>query len=688
MPPTVFIRATLASDCTNLQECEKPTSIPAWGIAITVIVPVLLFVAIIGAFIYRNYRKNQQEAAFDNDPEFDGDGTILPDYPRDGPYMREMSVQPQVKSQSDVYLNPFESGAHNMNHMYANNNGLYSDPMRSVRHSTQDAVSILSHTQISANPFVLPYSGQTGSKHSLDEYARNIGAENPAYNVVKSSSQLSLAHPSQPYSKRNSSFSTLSKNLTLNGIENGVEGYGDGRYDESEARHDASDATSERSDVEATSDRYDTSDNHLLEGQAGQSKLSITTNLIDFKDARSGSDVTRDVRSGGYVQSSDELDTATLEETHEYGLNTDNRQSFAVNDESKFEIDELSAFPEGDRDSMSHRNSDTAATTARGSLLDGDDYKHAGSRLDLVNQVKDDLSAKEEEELQRMKSVYKVYFERGNLMKSVGPADELFNKYEEEGMVPPLPQMQDHAYLTVEHDAKRNTVASSVYSMMEEGYAPAQHPFQKFNPQIHQQYAENRRYAENQGYPQGQYQQQPRGYPSEQAPVPENLPSLQLLPTPADFRKSTLETFTNFLPKERTGSAKPKLGLQPFNPIEHANVWSPVSPSVSEFPLTMSMTSGTNPMSEKTLPNPAQLARTSIVMMNSAEFGQRKAHKPAGAVSTMRAPLTPVMDGNGSAYFPSPEQPVDSMSGQVGIPSTGNDSDLRKALGSNRDYQF
>ncbi|ANZ76016.1 BA75_02127T0 [Komagataella pastoris] len=129
-------RAT-TSDCSN-HRCDKPSNMSNAAIAVAVVVPVIVVAIVLGGLFYWNYRKNKQEALDDDNPDFNADNTILPDF-----HYNPGSV---MKHKSE--MNPFED-----------------DSLRYPNHM---------------DSFILPYSTETQSKKSLDSYSKNLG-DYPAY---------------------------------------------------------------------------------------------------------------------------------------------------------------------------------------------------------------------------------------------------------------------------------------------------------------------------------------------------------------------------------------------------------------------------------------------------------------------------------------------------------------------------
>ena len=115
--------------------------------------PCLAIVAVLGYFLYRNYRKDKKES-LEHDPDFDenGEATALPDYPQ----MKDYQEDPFHNRNSVRY--PMD---------YSNNKPYSKQYERASKQQQRPLDPYL-------DSFVLPYQHQTGSKLS-DDYARKLG---------------------------------------------------------------------------------------------------------------------------------------------------------------------------------------------------------------------------------------------------------------------------------------------------------------------------------------------------------------------------------------------------------------------------------------------------------------------------------------------------------------------------------
>lgn len=124
--PTLEVRASKLSDDSsetsdyckthpNSDQCEKPVSDNSVTIALSIVLPCLAIVAVLGYFLYRNYRKDKKES-LEHDPDFDenGEATALPDYPQmkdyqEDPFHNRNSVRyPMDYSNNKPYSKQYE----------------------------------------------------------------------------------------------------------------------------------------------------------------------------------------------------------------------------------------------------------------------------------------------------------------------------------------------------------------------------------------------------------------------------------------------------------------------------------------------------------------------------------------------------------------------------------------------------
>ena len=194
-----FPSASASLDCSgadsNLPLCEKPTPSNGLEIALGVGIPLVVILLVLSFLIVRNYR-NEKREAMEHDPDFDENGhpTALPDLPA------------FTKS---AY--PF---AQNQNH-FAGMSGFplmelqskFSQDVKSSERRSTYADSIV-------DGFVLPYRSQTGSKASLDHFVRQFGdSNNYKHKKITPSQSTASMHNQQVMSLSRSNFNISTSNL-------------------------------------------------------------------------------------------------------------------------------------------------------------------------------------------------------------------------------------------------------------------------------------------------------------------------------------------------------------------------------------------------------------------------------------------------------------------------------------------
>ncbi|ONH70162.1 Protein SKG6 [Cyberlindnera fabianii] len=187
------------SRCNDAQRCETGSSTTPLTIALAVTIPTVVFLSIIGFFMFRSYKKGRAESKDDNDPDFYGETTILPDYP---------STRPTGPNDDSLY-------SHGQN-PFALDNARYPSAALAKYNNPSQSRSMSrgspSMNTVQADPyyesFTLPYSHNLGSKQSLDEFAKNLGSEYQAYQI----SSRPGSRPQSPYRSTNSSALNLAHN--------------------------------------------------------------------------------------------------------------------------------------------------------------------------------------------------------------------------------------------------------------------------------------------------------------------------------------------------------------------------------------------------------------------------------------------------------------------------------------------
>lgn len=309
------------------------------------------------------------------------------------------------------------------------------------------------------------------------------------------------------------------------------------------------------------------------------------------------------------------------------------------------------------------------------------DFNFLKNDSDDENEPDPDITNEQEEEIKRMKSVYKVYFDRNNSMKETGSGSSESKQFQADPNHPlgDLPEKMDLLKINKELKSdtsydKRNTVASSIYSSTPIFSSEEQQFYQN-----QQQFADNYDpyYHQPQFYHQGPH-------PQEQQPTVE-LPPLQKLPPPSEIRQSTIQTYTDYRPRAKKTNTINSSQKQPFVPIENGDVWSQPSgsPSLSQqaFPTSQSSHSlNKNSPAGHTIPSASQLARSSVVMLNPVtEIPKHRKFTPAGSLpagAKMAQPMSPQM---GYPMSPSMGHPMSPpmANGPMNVPHSYTAPDLR-----------
>lgn len=683
-------------DDDSLGSCQKPVNDDSLTIGLAIGIPVFVILCVLSFFLFRNYRKGKKES-MEHDPDFDetGEATMLPDFPNQKQYMED----------------PF----HNRN----------SVRYPGLNHAAKESTTSLTQT-VQADPyldnFVLPYHHQTGSKVSLNEYARQLGEHQPYGNTPRASTYFNRT--------RNSSFSNVNGSIggehSISPQKSKLKPEASNQRDKSPLRsmgkptsndytnlpnesvaefQDPQDDTVEdnTSDLESASNSESSAvsgtggekfavnyeneselalnepinpQNHskfIPTGHARQSfdSTSEETDVYTAKSGESDSALDRD------IDNRDDTIDATVDETVdgttvEDNLNETNEETDIVsNDEPKsveeavsreavqspFEDDNAKELSMNDNernnldtdvsqettspelDELRNSTNTTATTVGNLDLPTGPPGRSKSPRISAFNLLKNDsddeneiddqekfLSPEEEEELRRMKSVYKVYFDREKSQNSKF-GDARTHEFTPDPDYPlgDLPHKID--YLRINKDLKtdtnydkRLTTTSSIYS---------ETPI--FSSEEQQFYHNQQEFVNN---PNIIYQAPPQQY----QPPPPDLPPLQQLPPPSDIRKSTIQTYTDYRPRTKN-QAVPN-GKQPFVPIENDQVWtspiaSPSMQSQSSFGQSQQSlsTMTSNLTTAHTVPSATQLSRSSVVMLNPVtEITKQRKFRPAGSL--------------------------------------------------------
>lgn len=664
--PTVILEKRASSTLSSLASsdpckhsksasCEKPVSTTGLEIGLGIGIPVAVVFAALGFLMWWRYRKNKKES-MEHDPDFDenGDATALPDFPpyaRDDPFDNRFSVRPHSR------------------HMDMASHARSADVGSvSTRNNGDDAP---------VDGFVLPYHHNTLSKASLEEFARQLvdhrmstlrgsllryksGTPGESNNTLPQ--KLSLRYEQQEsVAEKHAPVGKLSKDDYKNLANHSVASLSANEYfNTKEEISDDTNDTSKLSDHDFTVE-YENEDtlpiNQLLSANTSPRKPNDhEASSDDFADASDSRGPFLEKNHDEPVDTTNvisdelpepELEEKEIEEHPELDEEEEPRQvapailvrsPFEEQNET-FETEEPTqntTYNASHDDTSEHRSLDPSPNTS----LDPKNHERQEPRLsafDLLKNVSDDegeddskereeLNPEQAEELARMKSVYKVYFDRSNSMRTNASTggDGTFQADANQ----PLPKIDiDHLQINdqlkgdTQYD-KRKTTTSSIYDeapiFAEDAVQPQAYP--QYN-MPHQQYLQHP-YAQ---LPPQQYMPPP--------PPPEELPPLKSLPSASEIRRSTIETFTDYQPKGKGRLHPIGEGSQGSSPyLTQSNSFSTLKSPTSEMPPSSREEGGSTP-------TPHQLSRTSVSIMNPVDEFRSQRFRPAGSLP--RQPTQP-----------------------------------------------
>lgn len=619
------------------KNCEKPVSYGSLQIGLGIGIPAAVILIILGLFMLKNYRKGRKES-MEHDPDFDenGDATALPDFPaflKEDPFDNRYSIRPQSR----------QLGMSNQNRSNA----------EVLSMSTKDGLD-----RVMFDGFVLPYQHEIGSKASLEEFAKNsIDNNAPGSGGGRRNTMVPLFISSAVGSNRTSPQKS-SLNLEHRPYR---ESKGPvGRLTHQDYKNLPNDSTTLLGDE----DFYNTKEEFEEEDSHGTSKLSSNTFSVEYENekhmpinefaspqraregeqrpnARDSKDMPEpDLQS---QEKNSIYNTGNLEGEND-NLHDEPTQHTSIEEsgekKSPFEDNES----ETDRQDVTREQSDTFDESENSSSqLKPRPFMTKSPRMsafNLLKNISDDeedseaadadnsadissLNPDQAEELARMKSVYKVYFDRANSTRTVGTRDGNSHEFHADAsqQLPSIDidnlRINDNLKGDTQYD-KRLTTTSSIYDENPIFHQPENphHPYQQL------------RMPHQQQYQQYGYAQPP---PSMQGPRPE-LPPLKTLPSASEIRRSTIETFTDYQPKTKPlPSGGQVVSPQMSSSGSFATLRSPITESMPPTLHEADENAGT--------PSPHQLSRTSVVMLNATnQINPKKGYKPAGSVPNVSRP--------------------------------------------------
>ncbi|KAG7819568.1 hypothetical protein KL928_002242 [Ogataea angusta] len=658
------------------QYCQTSDDLNSTSIVLAVVIPVAVVAMVVAFFIWRAWKRNKKEALDDNDPDFYGDNTVLPDYP----------TKEEIFAARNASENPFDaSNARYPQAVLDEKDQSSNNKAGSYYNTSQLSLgtdNMLGTPRGHVESFVLPRVDDSTSKHSLDQLSRQLGGVYPGYKVPESARFSSNNH------SRRSLFSENSGDLT--GFERSTEDLGRTLGPHSS---DKSPETPQKS-----STVYSQPDNTFsppTSGPPGDPEESDDDKFYETTDP--GHRMSYDA-DDSHKYSFDDTDASVA---HRHSCNQDaNVQPQDIEpdheDPDQFASDYVPEIVPLEEHTNVPENEMVSSSPVSKALPEAETAEVPDLNEVLVAEHIP-ISPEEEEQINRMKSVYKVYFSRENSLKSK-KSNHMF--FEDQDM-PPLPQLpqneeQDSSHqpeyasepsqendvsaqqqgeetdfeyangngrpeLTLDTSINdhRASYASSVY--LDNGAVPVQQQGHPFYPHQHIQNILNQQQSQAHYYRQMAAQQRkPQHYPVKQKL--ENLPS----PHELNNRNSTLETFTQF-EKQRKYTGKkgqsPAVMQQNFSPIENTQ-WGPSQTNSSQ-------------------PSPHQI-RDSIAMFNPVDINYKKTYKPSGTLAEQVRKVSPGARSFSptSSRFAYDDQtmprPMTRAGSETLVPKSGSQADLRK----------
>lgn len=686
----------------NSDACEKPATENGLEIGLGVGIPVFLIACVLGFFVWKNYRKNKLES-MEHDPDFDenGEATALPDFPaftKEDPFAnRHLSNQfgrysnypmmGQNRSANDLrstltrggddgYVDGFMLPYH---HQIGSKASLDEYAKQIIKEShTQNRVNSVYSRQLSqlshapGSTRVSPLKKLVnGSQQQLRAPVGKLHAND--YAKLQSQSTNSLA--TEFYNTKENFESDDTSGETLKGSGNQF----DVEYENELlpaintlhavraklglSREESDDVVSvPDSDVESVPDDDDSDDDDAgfqpvsakkvdqSSGTTPPKQIPVITLKLPSFEVQSPFEDVHQLQPEETEESEEKLQLPVHVRPGErsdgdFDFSNDHvDETNSISDESTHDPDQTMESKDSNRD-----------TSSKDSKLARSPRMSAFNMLKNVSDDEDEevpvepevMSPDQEEELARMKSVYKVYFDRANSMKSVQTVQtEDGARQFQADPSQPLPaidvdnlKINDELRGDTNYD-KRKTTTSSIYEenplFQDQRDRIVIHPHQQFNAPPNNQFAQNEYYAQQQ-YMQSQNAQNLQIGQLEQDEAPQELRPLKSLPHASDIRNSTIETFTDYQPRAKMTLPSLRLntqfenGEQTTSPYmsSQASFASPTSANTGDLPPMIRNNSG-----QSAKPSASQLSRTSVVMLDPvSEITTLRKFKPAGSLS-------------------------------------------------------
>lgn len=710
--------------CTNPNGCTYNTSISTLAICLAVIIPVVVVIFVVVFFIFKAYKRNKNEKLDDNDPDFNGDNIVLPDYSHENynpHYQREF-----INGSTDSFGNPFDEKSRNMQFNKLNHS---SQVQLNPQHGENQNQNNFQPYSNNMSEFALPFGI---SKEDLDRYSKNLGLDfhEFSYPINKMNSPPVSRSGSPSNSRRNSVGDQHSRNIkhpSLVKLPSSLS-FNTANADELHKSKDEENFQASQKHQSSSNDDRQKSNNQTLH----------------------------------VVGDSDDNETDIRDSQVQTPINDSNKNPFETDHINNKDTIGSDVSPVSENDSNSKYDHINSSNTTMEDIGNHSNLKNPlnleiepvqHGEIPELETESQPLSPEEEEQLNRMKSVYQVYFSRNASKRIPRNDNELGEEDTNLDNMEPLPlniKISDYPNSSVppsnteknknllevpeateNDDNFRASVSSSVYlpvnenNMNTSNTSAGQFAHQQQlgnvipnNQQQHQYYQHSQVYYPPQGCPPQEYAQDPQqgyqyqsqqqqGYPAypaysqydQQYPqmyqqqgyaanqrlqtyggnLPKRLPQLEKLPLPHQLNKrtSTLESFTNFSSESHKNPVTlPAMPInQNFDPIGHVN-WG-----------------GNKHNNEaESAPSPSQI-RNSIVMFNPVGLSNNKTFVSKGTAkekvrelnkintnlpSNVGIPNSPTLNGPLYGFY---ENVIERPHGAENlIPRHGSQADLRKQM--------
>lgn len=649
-------------------DCQMPLTSDALTIALAVCIPVVVILLVLGFFLYKAYRRDRKEL-MEHDPDFDenGEATALPDLPR----------------------NHFENPFHNRNSVR------YPDTVDSMYQKSASTQRLNAPSDTELGPIVLPFQHHLGSKASLDDYAKYFGESQGYRTSPLGSARGSFAESRTPAGLRN--VSPQKSNLrTQIGVDTAPATTNTSPVKRGQYVNVAQESTSDLESVENSEedDSYGplNSEKHLKLNHASPFDDSTTTsgsmeekfqealdlvNTTTYVDRAAHNDRQNQAFSKEHEaavpapppqrpKETPQDDTENAQRDIQWRNEDKNMQTYTHPEERKPSQLTNARFDDSEIEGDFNFSRDASE------IKDSSDIKHDSDDEDDGSHVQ--MTEEQKEQLQRMKSVYKVYFDNEKNDKvrrdnqptefvadprqplpdllqitqpqgerqEVYPEPQEYARHEYTSQEPQVYTPQDANYAPQELYPEPQEYSSGYPApeMYLEGYQQGRvNEYQGMQSELPVQYSHNdprRMTTASSVYtdsPMNTYEQVPH-----RQHRPE-LPPLRTLPNASDIRNSTLQTYTDYVPRAKMVS--PTTNRIPADPLSGWGSGSqlPLPQSQSQFSVVL-QNPNTTMSSTNSNPSATQLSRSSVTMINPvAEFTKQRKFKPAGSPTILGQPM-------------------------------------------------